>query len=109
MGDAPQGVLDHDVLRANYERSFDTRSPGRGAASMSARLGHVRNVRYGVGFTKTVVNGHIIIGHDGDVAGYSALALFDPDRHIGIICFRNSNDETYRKVAIKALVSMLGE
>ena len=110
MGDGPEQVLKRSVLRANYERSFATRSSlGRQGDSMSARLGHVRDVRYGVGFAKMIVNGHIIFGHDGDVAGYSALALFDPNRHIGIVCLRNSNSEAYRKVAIKALVSVLDE
>jgi hypothetical protein len=69
----------------------------------------VQNVSYGVGFEKITVNGHIIIGHDGDVAGYSAVALFDPERHIGIICLRNSSNGAYRKAAIKALASILGE
>ena len=64
--------------------------------------------RYGVGFAKMTVNGHIVFGHDGDVAGYSAVALFDPDRHIGIICLRNSSSGAYREAAIKALVSILG-
>jgi len=101
MGEGPQDVLKHSVQRANYQRSFPQGS--------SLGLDHARDVSYGVGFEKMVVNGHVLIGHDGDVAGFSALALFDPDRRIGIVCLRNSNNGAYRKAAIKALVSILGQ
>lgn len=101
MGDGPQDVLKRDVLRANHERSFATHS--------SLGLDHAQGVSYGVGFAKMTVNGHIVMGHDGDVAGYSAVALFDPDRHIGIICLRNSSNGAYREAAIEALVSILGK
>ena len=54
MGDGPQGVLKHDVLRANYARSFPQDS--------SLGLDHSRDVSYGVGFEKLIVGGTPSLG-----------------------------------------------
>jgi D-alanyl-D-alanine carboxypeptidase len=94
MGEGPESVLPHDVLKANYQRAFPI--------SRRANTGS-----YGVGFFKQLVGGHVIIGHSGAVAGYTASAFFNPDAKIGVVCL-TSYMVSCDPAAIKALVALLG-
>ena len=100
MGDGPQDVLKRDVLRANHERSFAALIAGLGPCPGCELRRRVRKDdcewphRHGTRRRRSRLFGG---------------RLVDPDRHIGIICLRNSSNGAYREAAIEALVSILGK
>jgi hypothetical protein len=44
---------------------------------------------YGIGFLIERNEGHVFIGHSGAVAGYLAMAMFQPTAETGIIVLHN--------------------
>jgi len=91
MGYGPPSVLPHEVLAANFARSFPLQGGGR----------------YGIGFTISDFGSKTLIGHGGSVAGFTAGAYFDPQAKIGIVCLRNSQlgcEGTFLQEAFAALV-----
>jgi CubicO group peptidase (beta-lactamase class C family) len=50
----------------------------------------VPKVKYGIGFAVDRNGDHNFYGHDGGVAGFSALLYFDRDAQVGVIVLRNA-------------------
>ena len=46
---------------------------------------------FGIGFAIENKAGHVFVGHSGGVAGYTAMAYFQPNAKTGIIILRNES------------------
>jgi CubicO group peptidase (beta-lactamase class C family) len=91
MGYGPETVLSHATVLDNYRRTFSLDGGGR----------------YGVGFMVQELDDHILIGHDGGVAGYLSSALIDPDSQIAVICLRSADVPCDGPFLIEALAALM--
>jgi CubicO group peptidase (beta-lactamase class C family) len=90
MGYGPPRVLPHEVLSANFQRSYPMQGGGR----------------YGVGYMITSYGTQTLIGHSGAVAGYTASAVFDPKSQIGIVCLRSADYGCEGQYLLEALAAL---
>ena len=90
MGYGPPKVLAHEMLSANFKRSYPMQGGGR----------------YGVGFMITTVADQTLVGHDGGIAGYTSSAVFDPRSQIGIICLRTGSGGCKGPYLVEALAAL---
>ena len=56
--------------------------------------------QYGVGFSVERKGDHTFYGHNGGVAGFSALLEFDRDRQVGVIVLRNATGGRVRALEL---------
>jgi CubicO group peptidase (beta-lactamase class C family) len=75
MSYGPAQIVAPGTLTGNFARSY----PMRGGA------------RYGIGFMEEHARHRVLLGHDGEVTGYTSSAFFDPTARLGIICLRSAD------------------
>jgi CubicO group peptidase (beta-lactamase class C family) len=80
MGFGPQTVLKAQTLEDIHKRVISADLLQNG---------------YGIGFQARSQGDLLLIGHDGDVAGYEAGAYFEPKRKFGVLLFHNSSGDAF--------------